>query len=100
MIELVDAYLIKCLDDHLISSAQAERSQAISNLIIISYTITGIIILCLNSLVTYLAVMRLERLMKYYTEMKLEQELLIPISQLFGNGTALEMEETVVGENS
>lgn len=79
MVGLVDDYLLKCYSEYKITQQELERSESIAKLIIISYTITTVVVILLNSLLNYAAVRRLEQLMKFYTDKKLEHEAFIPL---------------------
>lgn len=79
MVGLVDDYLLKCYAEYKITQQELERSESIAKLIIISYTITTVVVILLNSLLNYGAVRRLEQQMKFYTDRKLEHEAFIPL---------------------
>ena len=74
---LVDDYLLKCIQDFKITQKDLDKEESVAKVIICSYVVTTAILLMAASAINYFGVSKLSRLMKYYTEQKLEHETFI-----------------------
>ena len=81
---LVDDYLLKCINQYKISQKDLDKEESVAKVIITSYVVTSAIILMSASAINYFGVAKLTRLMKYYMEQNIEHETFIPLPSFLG----------------
>mmetsp|Transcript_25562 Transcript_25562/g.28389 ORF Transcript_25562/g.28389 Transcript_25562/m.28389 type:complete len:207 (+) Transcript_25562:178-798(+) len=96
LLKLVDDYLIKSMEEGILTQKDVNYGESIATVIIFSYTVSLILVVLINSLVNYFVVGKLTTQMKYYSKQKLEHENFIPLPSFIGGEMQTSFEDNSI----